>query len=155
MVTTFWMTLRERNIITKQWENSGADDPLLSLPNKPTSSPHTPKIKVLAKKVLSPTTLRNQKRYTMKVKRKIQRQRLIAQVSRNPDNYTTDNSESEMIIPGEEANTTVRETASTPAAFKKLYTEGNANSEEFWHQMHLEIYHCLSCIRKNLVFIMI
>ena len=56
----------------------------------------------------------------MKVKRKTERQRLIAQSSRNPDNSTTDDSDLEMIVPDEEADTAVGETASTPAALNKL-----------------------------------
>ena len=35
----------------------------------------------------------------MKVKRKIERRRLIAQAPRNPDNSTTDDSDLEMITP--------------------------------------------------------
>ena len=79
---------------------------------------------------MTPTTLRNRKRYTMKVKRKTERRRLTAPASRNPDNSTTDYSDPEMIVPDEAADTAVGETASTPAAFKKLIIEGNANSEE-------------------------
>ena len=56
----------------------------------------------------------------MKVKRKTDRRRLIAQTSRNPESSTTKDSDSERIVPDEEADITVGETASTPAAFKKL-----------------------------------
>ena len=38
---------------------------------------------------------------------------MIAQTSQNPDNSNTDNSDPEMNIPDEEADTTVSETAST------------------------------------------
>ena len=56
----------------------------------------------------------------MKVKRKTDRRRLIAQTSRNPESSTTKDSDSERIVHDEEADITVGETASTPAAFKKL-----------------------------------
>ena len=56
----------------------------------------------------------------MKVKQKTRKQRSIAQASRNSENSTTDNSDPEMIVPDEEADTTMGETASTSAAFKKL-----------------------------------
>ena len=56
----------------------------------------------------------------MKVKRKTDRRRLIAQTSRNSGSSATKDSDSERIVPDEEADITVGETASTPAAFKKL-----------------------------------
>ena len=102
-----------------------ADDPSTSLLTTSTSSPHTPKKKstgsppITGATAMTPTTLRNRKRYTMKVKRKTERQKLIPQASRNPDNSTTDDSDPEVIVPDEEADTAVGETASTPATSKK------------------------------------
>ena len=43
----------------------------------------------------------------MKVKRKTDKRRLIAQTSRNPENSTTKDSDSERIVPDEEADKTV------------------------------------------------
>ena len=59
------------------------------------------------------------RKYTKKVKRKTERRTLIAQAS-SPDNSTTDDSNPEIIVPDEVADTTVGETVSTPEAFKKL-----------------------------------
>ena len=56
---------------------------------------------------MTPTTLRNRTRYTMKVKRKTERRRLTAQASRNPDNSSTDDSDPEMTVPDEAADTAV------------------------------------------------
>ena len=102
------------------------DDPSTSLPTTSTSSPHTPKKKspgrspITVATAMTPATLRNRKRYIIKVKRKTKRWRFIAQASRNPDNSTTDDSDPERIVPDEEADTTVSEAASNPAAFEKL-----------------------------------
>ena len=101
------------------------DDPSTSLLTTSTSSPHIPKKSpgrptITGATSMNPITLRNRKRYTMKVKRKTERRRLIAQASRNPANSTTDDSDPEMIVPDDEADTAVGETASTPAPFKKV-----------------------------------
>lgn len=58
--------------------------------------------------------------YTMKVKWKTERQKLITQASRNPDKSIAYNSDPEIIVSNVEADTAVGETASTFAAFKKL-----------------------------------
>ena len=89
------------------------DDPSTSLLTTSTSSPHTLKKKSLGRPpitgatAMTPTTLRNRTRYTMKVKRKTERRRLTAQASRNPDNSSTDDSDPEMNVPDEAADTAV------------------------------------------------
>lgn len=69
---------------------------------------------------MNPRTLRNIKMYTMKVKWKTERQKLITQASRNPDKSIAHNSDPEIIVSNVVVDTAVGETASTFAAFKKL-----------------------------------
>ena len=137
------------------------DNPSISLLTTSCSSPHTPKKKrpgrppITGATAMTPATLRNQKRYTMKVKWKSERRILIAQASRNPDNSSTDDSDQEMIIPDEEADTAMGETASSPAAFKKLIYWRKCKLKGVLTAKALTICDYQACIRKNLVFIMI
>ena len=91
----------------------------------------------------------------MKVKWKSERRKLIAQASRNHDNSSADDSDQEMIVPDEEADTAMGETASSPTAFKKLIYWRKCKLKGVLTAKALTICDCQACIRKNLVFIMI
>lgn len=78
----------------------------------------------------------------MKVKRKIERRRLIAQAPRNPDNSTTDDSDLEMITPDVRQIKLWLKQHLLQQLLKPLYIKRNENSEEPCQQMHLKIRDC-------------